>query len=87
MFLVKFLEIWLLLETGDYSDGGTCLKLLCAHPPPLSAGGEGGVAGLPTKFSKKGELGRTSTFRGGLLGKRRLTFSGEDGGLQFSHKK
>ena len=86
MFLVKFLEIWLLLETGDYSDGGTCLKLLCA-PPPFCWGRGGGMAGLPTKFSKKGELGRTSTFRGGLLGKRGLTFSGEEGGLQFSHKK
>lgn len=53
MFLVKFLEIWLLLETGDYSDGGTCLKLLCAHPP-LSAGGEGGGGWTSNQIFKKG---------------------------------
>ena len=35
------------------------------------------------KFSKRGGLDRTSTFRGGLLGKRGWLFSG---GLQFLHK-
>ena len=35
--------------------------------PPLAAGA--GVE-LPAKFSKRGWLDRTSTFRGGLLGKR-----------------
>ena len=33
---------------------------------------------------KKGSLDRTSTFRGGLLGKRGGDFF--EGGLQFSHK-
>ena len=37
----------------------------------------------PTKFSKRGGRGldRTSTFRGGLLGKRRITFF--KGGCNF----
>ena len=39
----------------------------------------------PNKFSKKWGLDRTSTFRGGLLGKRGWYFSG--GRLHFSHKK
>ena len=42
----------------------------CA-PPPYSAGAEGGVES-PTKVSKRW-LDRTSTFRGGLLGKRGVT--------------
>ena len=39
--------------------------------PPCSAGAEGGVES-PTKVSKRW-LDRTSTFRGGLLGKRGVT--------------
>ena len=39
---------------------------------PLSTGGEG--VEHPIKFSKRGRLGRTSTLRGGLLEKRRVTF-------------
>ena len=39
--------------------------------PPYSAGGEGGVE-RPTKVSKRW-LDRTSTFKGGLLSKRRVT--------------
>ena len=56
------------------------------HPSPFlqGAGGEGGGVEPPTKFSKRGGLDRTSTFRGGLLRKRGVTFSR---GLQFSHKK
>ena len=53
MFLVKFLEIWLLLETGDYSDGGTCLKLLCA-PPPFCWGRGGGDGWTSNQIFKKG---------------------------------
>ena len=37
------------------------------HPAPLSARGGGG--GLNLQFSKRGGLGKISTFRGGLLGK------------------
>ena len=52
-------------------------------PPPLSAGEE---VELRTEFSKRGrELDRTSTFTGGLLGKREWLFHGGGGG-QFSHK-
>ena len=40
----------------------------------------------PTKFSKRGRLDRTSTFRGGLLRKRGGDFF-KGGGLQFSHEK
>ena len=51
-------------------------------PPPFCWGGR---VEPPTKFSNRGKgLGRTSTFGGGLLGKRGVTFSG---GLQFSQKK
>ena len=49
-------------------------------PPPLSAWGGGGVE-APTKFSKKGEVDRTSTFRGKLVGKREVTFF--KGGCNF----
>ena len=46
----------------------------------------GGRVEPPTKFKKKGGgLDRTSTFRGGLLGKRGWLFSG--GGVQLSHNK
>ena len=38
----------------------------------------------PTKFKKKAGLDKTSTFRGGLLGKRGLTFF-RGGGVQLSH--
>ena len=38
-----------------------------------------------TKFSKGGELDRTSVFRGGLLRKRGVTFF--RGGLQMFNKK
>ena len=41
----------------------------CA-PPPICKGLE-----APTKFSKRVGLDRTSTFKGGLLGKRGLLFS------------
>ena len=48
------------------------------HPPPLSAGEE---VELRTEFSKRGrELDRTSTFTGGLLGKREWLFHGGGGG-------
>ena len=50
--------------------------------PPLFA--EGGGVEPPTKF-EKGGLDRTSTFRGGLLGKRGVTFF-RGGGVQLSHK-
>ena len=53
--------------------------------PPLSAKrGEGGGEPL-IKFSKRGEgLDRSSVFRGGLLGKRGVTFF--RGGCNFSTK-
>ena len=53
--------------------------------PALSAGEE---VEPPTEFSKRGRgLDRTSTFRGGLLGKREWLFHGGKGeGVQFSHK-
>ena len=58
------------------------------HPHPLSAGGGGeGVGGglnLLPNFQKKKGLGRTSIFRGGLLGKRGVTFFRE--GCHFSTK-
>ena len=56
---------------------------VCLHSvhPPYSAGG-GGVE-PPTKFSKRG-LDRTSTFRGGLLGQRGVTFF--RGGCNFHQK-
>ena len=45
----------------------------------------------PTNFSKMGGFDRTPIFRGGLLGKRGLFFSGEGkgvgGGVQFLDKK
>ena len=47
-------------------------KIIVCTPPPLSPGGERGSE-PPTKFSKRG-LYRTSTFRGGLLGKTMATF-------------
>ena len=56
MFLVKFLEIWLLLETGDYSDGGTCLKLLCAPPPFCWGRGGGGWLDFQPNFQKRESL-------------------------------
>ena len=36
---------------------------------------------------QNGGLDRTSTFRGGLLQKKRITFFREGGGVQFSRKK
>ena len=41
--------------------------------PAVSAEGGGGVES-PTKFSKRESLGRTSTFREGLLREKRITF-------------
>ena len=58
--------------------------IVCAPPPPLSAGG-GGPNPLPNTKKRGGGRDRTSSFRGGLLGKR-----GSDlfqGGLQFLDKK
>ena len=60
------------------------IMLPCVHHPFLLGGVE-----PPTKFSKwggGGGLDKTSTFRGGLLGKRR---DGDlfQGGLQFLHEK
>ena len=52
--------------------------------PPLSAGGGGGGLSLKLNFLKGGGLDKTSAFRGGLLGKRGMTFFR---GLQLSHKK
>ena len=69
-------------------------KLHSVHPPPppppLSAVGVGGEVGLSLQPNfKKGELDRTSTFTGGLLGKRGVTFfgGGGGGGVQLSHNK
>ena len=55
------------------------------HPSPFWW--EGGLNFLPN-FHKGGGLDRTSILRGGLLGKRGVTFfrMGE-GRLQFLHKK
>ena len=48
-------------------------SIVCTSPPPF-AGGGGGIE-PPTNFSKrKGRLDRTSVFRGGLQGKRGVTF-------------
>ena len=68
-------------ENHDYKDHSESLlnmlyKILIACTP-LSAGTRG--VEPPTKFSKRGGLDRTSVFRGGLLGKGRLTFSGGEG--------
>ena len=41
----------------------------------VEGGGEGWWVEPPTKFSKRGGLVGTSTFRGGLLGKRGMQFS------------
>ena len=57
------------------TNGKQCLLPAIVGTPSLSAGG--GVES-PIKFSKRGELDRTSTFRGGDF------FQG--GRLQFSHK-
>ena len=53
--------------------------------PPLCRGLRGEIE-PPTKFSKKGGIDRTSTFRWGLL---EIRGGGEffQGGLQFSHKE
>ena len=60
--------------------------IVCTFPPPplLSAG----KLSLQPNF-QKGVFDRTSTFRGGFLGKSGMTFSrgGGGGGLQFLHKK
>ena len=48
-------------------------SIVCTPSPSFLLEGGGGVE-LPTKFSKRWELDRTSTFRGGLLGKRGVTF-------------
>ena len=50
------------------------MKVLLIHSghPPHFLQGEG--VEPPTKFSKKGRLDRTSAFKGGLLGKRGMTF-------------
>ena len=37
----------------------------------------------PTKFSKRGRLGRTLIFRGGLLGEGGDLFEGKRGGCSF----
>ena len=64
------------------------------HPPPFLST-RGGVVKLPTKFSKKERLDRTSSFRG-VVGKEVNFFSeGSRGGgcnfqikgVQFSHKQ
>ena len=66
-------------------------SIVCTPSPSFLLEGGGGVE-PPTKFSKRWELDRTSTSRGGLLGKRGVTFFrgwGGGGGrrLQFSQKK
>ena len=54
-------------------------------PPSFCRGGGGGIE-PPTKFSKRGGgLDRTSTFKGGLLGKTGLTLFKE--GCNFHKKK
>ena len=58
-------------------------KLHSVHPPPFyRVGGEGGRAS--NQILKRG-LDRTSTFRGGLLGKSGSFFGRE--GVQLSHNK
>ena len=59
---------------------------MCTHPFLLRGGGRGEGLNLQSNFQNGeggGSLDRTSTFRGGLLGKRGWLYSG---GLQFSHK-
>ena len=57
------------------------LSIHSVHPPPpFLQGGDW----ASNQIFKKGGVDRTSTFRGGLLGKRGWLFSG---GLQFSHKE
>ena len=51
------------IKGGEYHSG---------HPPPFCRG-----LSLQPNF-QKGGLGRTSTFRGGLLGKREVTFFREE---------
>ena len=55
--------------------------------PPSFLEGEGGVE-PPTKFSKRGRLDKTLTFRGGLLKKGGDFFSGaaEGAGCNFNIK-
>ena len=48
--------------------------------PPSFLEGEGGVE-PPTKFSKRGGLDKTLTFRGGLLGKGGDFFQAGGGGV------
>ena len=53
----------------------------------MGGGGGGGGVETPTKFSKRGGgLDKTSTFRGMLLGERRVTFF-SGGGCNFQKKK
>ena len=54
----------------------------CVLTPFCWGGGGNWGVEPPTKFSKKGGLDRTSTFRGDLLGKRGVKLFR---GLQFSH--
>ena len=61
----------------------TGIRILCT--PRFCYGGGGGGVELPTKFSKGGEgLGKTSIFRGTLLGKNGVTFY--RGGCNFYMK-
>ena len=58
------------------------MGLHSVHSPPFLLGG-GGRLNLRPNFQKKGEEGdRISIFRGGLLGKRWVTFFREKGGAR-----
>ena len=61
--------------------------IVCTPPPFVLAGGEG--LNFQPNFQKgEGRLDRTSNFRGGLLGKRKVTFfrGGEGEGCNFHTK-
>ena len=80
-------SVWLTWELLKVRLGWTgFLSIVCSPPLPFCRGR--GRVEPPTKFSKRLGLDRTSTFRGGLLGKRGATFFRGGGRvLQLSHKK
>ena len=69
-------------------------KLHSVHPPPILNAGVGGGLGVgraSNQILKSWGLDRTSTFRGGLMGKKGKKgvtfFGGGGGGVQLLHNK
>ena len=62
------------------------MHIVCTPPPPtLYSLGGGGVEPL-TKFSEREQFDKTSTFRGGFLGNRRVTFFSGGGNFYIKNK-